>query len=389
MIALFPVLVSIGAYEFIITGNFGWKSAAMFMCLLASLVLYSIWPKITSGPLRHLLLYSVVLGTWGYICFSIVLVLNGGQAGGVTIYQVMTGVLGAVLAYVALILGEKKIGSSAVFSVLGMIATTVWGWSVISASSVGMAAKPLAADNLDSSNSNGADSVLSATDVLNWGYSGKSGPEYWSKLDPSYRDCEVGKRQSPINLERRFPFASGNLTLPTEKPNVDLVKLEYSFQLNVQKAGSLTYRGQNYKPHQVNFHTPSEHTVDGIRYPMELQIFHRDESGKNLAISIFVEKGHASPGFESILESREKDVAQVSGLNIKHFYPVTSKFWAYSGSITRPPCTEGVSWLVMKAPIEFSESQIARYRKLYPMNARPVQPLFDRQYQLSTMGIAH
>ncbi len=211
------------------------------------------------------------------------------------------------------------------------------------------------------------------------------GPENWGTI-PQYAQCATSRNQSPVNIDTSKVVAG-----TTQSPkfhyrvsDVNLVSNDFTFQVEVPSGSFIELDGATYELMNATFHMPSEHTINGKPYYMEIQLIHFNANTQKWAVvSVFVNEGtqdneYLSPIWFS-LPQPPYDSRQIKNFDMNVFIPPDTKAYAYTGSITTPPCTEGVNWMVMAAPIELSRSQIERYRSLYPYNARPVQDLSDRQ----------
>ena len=213
------------------------------------------------------------------------------------------------------------------------------------------------------------------------------------KNDP-YLVCEQGKRQSPINIvTSEHEGIRHDLVFRYQPTAIHLVHDGHSFK-GLSEANSLVlFNGHSYQFLQLHFHDPSEHHLDGTSYPMEMHLVHKDSEGKLLVIGVLVQEGTenvemAQAGAwvkqqvghrmlqsgEEVIGAYQFDLMNVLPKNREHFY-------AYGGSLTTPPCTEGVQWIVFKEHIELSKDQIDRFMRAYGPIARPVQPLHDREIE--------
>jgi carbonic anhydrase len=219
-----------------------------------------------------------------------------------------------------------------------------------------------------------------------WSYEGANGPEHWGALDPAYSACKSGKEQSPIDIRQaqrvnlpplKFEYRSGPLKIINN--GYTAVRVNY-----VQGNGNfLTVVGSRYELTQFHFHRPSEEYVDGKPYDMVAHFMHEDASGKVLGVAVFLKAGSANATIQRLWQhmpntpGKEQEVAGVE-VNPADLLPRNSAYYMYMGSLTAPPCTEGVTWIVLKMPVEISPGQIAAFAKLYPHDVRPLQPLNGR-----------
>jgi carbonic anhydrase len=216
-----------------------------------------------------------------------------------------------------------------------------------------------------------------------WSYEGASGPEHWGDLEPSSAVCKQGGAQSPIDLEGalRVPALPG-LQLNYGQTKVKLVNNGHTFQVNTDKGSSLTLNGKKFELLQFHFHSPSEHTIEGRTFPLELHLVHQ-ASDKNLAvIGVMLAEGAPNMLLAKFWERLPRNAGEAEtgvSIAIQDLLPRNiDDYFTYSGSLTTPPCTESVRWIVLKRPIEVSKAQIAAFRAVFPNNARPTQPLGAR-----------
>ena len=213
------------------------------------------------------------------------------------------------------------------------------------------------------------------------------------KNDP-YLVCEQGQRQSPINIvTSEHEGIHHDLVFRYQPTPMHLVHDGHSFKGLSESNSLVLFKGHSYQFLQIHFHDPSEHQIDGMSYPMEMHLVHKDSEGRLLVIGVLAQEGEehneinlAGAWVEKqvghrMLQSGE-EVAGEYQFNPMKVLPKDQKhFYAYSGSLTTPPCTEGVQWIVLKEPIELSKDQIDRFMRAYGPIARPVQPLRDRKIE--------
>ena len=230
--------------------------------------------------------------------------------------------------------------------------------------------------------------ALRAQWKTHWTYEGATGAEHWGDLDPEYAACKVGKEQSPIdirNVEKaelpalRFEYKSGPLKY--------LINNGYTIRVNYHDTpGSgnfLIVGSKRYQLTQFHFHRPSEEYIHGKPYDMEVHLMHAASDGKIVGVTVFLKAGSANSTIQQIwdhmpkTESKEQEIASVE-VNPAELLPHDVAYYTYMGSVTAPPCTEGVTWFVLKTPVEISPEEIDAFAKLYPHDVRPVQPLNGR-----------
>lgn len=226
-----------------------------------------------------------------------------------------------------------------------------------------------------------------------WGYVQPESPEHWSELLGNTL-CLTGWEQAPIALESASA-TSGDVPAPSffyAPSHVDMVNTGHTVQLDYDAGSTIHIGTESYRLAQFHFHTPSEHTVDGVRYPMEMHLVHTDASGKPaVVVGILVKEGtgHHSeldPAFQQ-LPSHSDEHISLPGVNVHaaRLLPAERSFFHYAGSLTTPPCTEGIQWYVMRSPIELPAEQIAAYRALAHLSPsnRPLQARNARTVTLS------
>lgn len=226
-----------------------------------------------------------------------------------------------------------------------------------------------------------------------WGYDKLDGPEMWGKMSPDWKMCAVGTEQTPIDL--RNPIMAelqGKLDVSYQPSKLTVLNNGHTIQVNTAEAGSTRIMGQTYYLAQFHFHHPSEHLMDGQSFPLEIHFVHfanPNMSGKLAVIGVFVREGNANPMLEQVFRDMPADgmapQVQAGMMNPIQLLPSIGKgYYRYMGSLTTPPCSEDVTWTVMRTPIEASRDQIMRFAQLFPMNARPILPL-NRRYLLESL----
>ncbi|TBR39365.1 MULTISPECIES: carbonic anhydrase [Dyella] len=222
-----------------------------------------------------------------------------------------------------------------------------------------------------------------------WTYAGESGPTHWSALDAAFAACHDGRAQSPIDLESKKakPGAPGHFHIDYEKSDVGLVNNGHTIQANVSSAGdTMKFDGDTYKLAQFHFHSPSEHTENGTRFPLEIHFVHADAHKRVAVLGVLVKLGKENESLAPVFRSlpAHSENAPTPGgatipVNLASILPADHEAFVYSGSLTTPPCSEDVRWIVLTHPIQMSGSQIASFKKLFPDNHRPLQKVNGRE----------
>lgn len=229
---------------------------------------------------------------------------------------------------------------------------------------------------------------VGASDPVHWGYDGDVGPEYWGALSPEFATCAEGREQSPVDIPATAPVNPPQLRFDYRPSELNIVNNGHSIQINYEPGSTLEAAGAVYELVQFHLHGLSEHTLNGAYTAMELHLVHKDAGGRIAVIAVMIEEGAHNPAYEPILANmpaEEGDPLTVPGTtaNASQLLPVEQSYYRYNGSLTTPPCTEGVAWFVLATPVELSTTQIAAFRSLYDHNYRPVQPLYERTFLLA------
>jgi carbonic anhydrase len=220
-----------------------------------------------------------------------------------------------------------------------------------------------------------------------WTYDGHAGPENWGSLAPEYAACGNGREQSPIDI--RDARADGLKPIKTgyKSTPLDIVNNGHTIQVNNAAESVAVLAGHEYKLAQFHFHAPSEHLINGRSYPMELHLVHKDPSGKLAVIGLLFKEGKESAFLERFWsklpqEAEQKKRYDSLDVNVADLLPADMSYFHYAGSLTTPPCTEGVKWFVLKEQVSASRKQIEEFAKLFGHNERPPQPLNGRSVVL-------
>jgi carbonic anhydrase len=220
-----------------------------------------------------------------------------------------------------------------------------------------------------------------------WGYGGEHGPSHWGGMEAGFAECKLGKEQSPIDIENPTKAALPALDFKYTKGAAEIVNNGHTVQVNLADGGVLNLDGVPYKLVQFHFHTPSEEKVHGKPYSMVVHMVHQSADGKLAVVAVLIKEGKANaalaPVFDHMPAKEGSKAAIDGGFDVVGVLPSEMGYYKFNGSLTTPPCSEGVRWQVLKTPVEASKSQIAAFQKLYKMNARPVQPLNGRKVEES------
>jgi carbonic anhydrase len=215
-----------------------------------------------------------------------------------------------------------------------------------------------------------------------WGYAGEAGPQDWAALAPEFAACSSGSRQSPIDIRGGLRVELEPVQFDYRASRFGVLDNGHTIQVNMASGNSISVMGRRYDLLQFHFHRPSEERIDGRAFDMVAHLVHKDPSGRLAVVAVLLEGGSAQPVVQSVwnnlpLEKGEELPAAVT-LDPAGLLPTDRRYYTYMGSLTTPPCTEGVLWMVMKQPVQLSAQQIELFARLYPMNARPVQSASGR-----------
>jgi carbonic anhydrase len=217
-----------------------------------------------------------------------------------------------------------------------------------------------------------------------WSYDGLFGPDLWGNLDPSFKTCKEGAEQSPIDLIWKKPLTSdGNLQFKFTEEDLVAKDTGHSAQVVFSGKQMTNIRGQIYSLLQIHFHSPSEHTISGKHYPIEAHFVHKDPTGQLAVLGVMFKEGAENPALSHVLAHIPSDKSKTNKtlvkINPSQFLPTILTYYNYKGSLTTPPCSEGVNWNIFNTPITASKEQIMKLQSFYNNNNRPIQPLNGRK----------
>ena len=216
-----------------------------------------------------------------------------------------------------------------------------------------------------------------------WGYDGEHGADHWADVDPGYAACKAGRMQSPVDLGESNAVGTIEIATRYMPGPLTLLNNGHTVQANFAAGSAMTSGGREFALIQVHFHTPSEHTVTGAHYPLAAHFVHADAAGALAVLGVFFKTGAANDELEKVIAAapaQATPAAVVPGatLDPNGMIPDDPTVIRYMGSLTTPPCSEGVNWHIANQTMTASASQIARIHAIMGDNARPVQPLNHR-----------
>lgn len=215
-----------------------------------------------------------------------------------------------------------------------------------------------------------------------WDYHGSGGPETWGQLKPEFSQCSTGQRQSPIDIRGGIGVQLEPIQFDYRVSGFSVIDNGHTVQVNLPAGHAVTVLGRRFELQQFHFHRPSEERINGKQYEMVAHLVHKDAEGKLAVVAVLLDRGAAQPLIQAVwnalpLEKHEAQAAPGT-IDLNKLLPEDRRYYTYMGSLSTPPCSEGVLWMVLKTPVSVSADQIAIFSQLYPMNARPVQPLAGR-----------
>lgn len=213
---------------------------------------------------------------------------------------------------------------------------------------------------------------------VEWSYNGDTGPQKWGSLTEAFEACEKGLMQSPIELAQAGAVGDLEFSVDYRVGPLDVPAPGKAVQANFTGGSYMTSGGKVFELVQAHFHTPSEHTVDGDAYPLVIHFVHATGDGELGVLGVLFEPGEANDELQKIIDAAEGDEADGVTLDPNGLVPDELEIYRYMGSLTTPPCSEGVHWHVAEDALTASPEQIAAMEKMMGNNARPVQPLNGR-----------
>jgi len=215
-----------------------------------------------------------------------------------------------------------------------------------------------------------------------WDYSGSGGPTAWGQMKPEFAKCSSGTRQSPIDIRDGIKVVLDPVQFDYKPSGFRVIDNGHTIQVNVASGNSIDVMGRHYELVQFHFHRPSEERIDGRQFDMVAHLVHKDLEGRLAVVAVLLERGSAQAIVQSVWNNlpleKGEELAARGTINLNDLLPAERSYFTYMGSLTTPPCSEGVLWMVMKQPVQISSEQIGIFARLYPMNARPIQSAAGR-----------
>ena len=238
--------------------------------------------------------------------------------------------------------------------------------------------------------------IPSDIEKMEWGYGPENGPDVWAELSSEYILCAAGKHQSPIDLVNPTPVKLPPITYAYHRAtDLNIRHTGHTIEVAYPEGNWIVVDDTRYQLLQFHFHAPSEHTVAGKPFDMEMHLVHKSEAGSLAVVGLLIKTGNHNSAFDPVwahLPAVPGETQRIGQVNVDLHRMLSangqvtdaavqpfSNTYRYDGSLTTPPCSEDVKWIVLTTPIEMSEAQIAAFKAIIHDNNRPVQPLNGRE----------
>lgn len=232
--------------------------------------------------------------------------------------------------------------------------------------------------------------AIASKEEPHWGYEGETGPELWSDLSPDFGVCTAGQQQSPINLEGGISSELAEVQVDYQEIPLRLIHNGHTVQVNIEPGDHhIILDNKKFDLLQFHFHHPSEHTLNGFHHTMEAHFVHRNSALGELAVlAVFMKEGSENQALKPVwdflpTEEGPEEVIEDVIVPINQILPIDRSHYRYFGSLTTPPCSETVHWVVFQQPVEISTAQAQQFARVFSWNARPTQPI-NRRFVLQS-----
>jgi carbonic anhydrase len=217
---------------------------------------------------------------------------------------------------------------------------------------------------------------------VHWNYEGEGAPSMWARLRPDFGLCDSGQRQSPIDIHEGIHVDLEPIRFDYRESLFRIIDNGHTVQVNVGEGNSISVMGRTYRLLQLHFHRPSEERIDGRSFEMVMHLVHQDDAGHLAVVAVLIEPGAEQPVIQTFWNNlpleTNLELSPATAIDVNKLLPEARTYYTYMGSLTTPPCSEGVLWMVLKKPLQISPEQIAIFSRLYRNNARPIQPANGR-----------
>lgn len=219
--------------------------------------------------------------------------------------------------------------------------------------------------------------------VHHWGYEGEHRPKHWENLSAEFFLCGNGIVQSPININRTYKADLHNIEFTYKDTPLKIVNNGHTIKVEYKPGSTITIDGETHELLQFHFHAPSEHKVKGESHDMEIHLVHQNEYNELAVVGVFIKEGEHNHTIQTLWNSLPEEMGKeievhTTKINAADLLPDDRSYYRYHGSLTTPPCSEGVNWHILKTPVEMSEAQIKKFKTVVGYNSRPIQPVNKR-----------
>jgi carbonic anhydrase len=217
-----------------------------------------------------------------------------------------------------------------------------------------------------------------------WGYEGAEGPDHWGDVKPEFAPCKTGHRQSPIDISNPRKADLPVIEFMYKASPLDIVDNGHTVMIKYAPGSFIRVGDKQYELKQFHFHQPSEEKIDGKTYDMVVHLVHADQEGNLAVVAVLLQRGTDNQLVKELWNSvpAEKDKEEVHKdiqIDVSGLLPAGKGYYTFQGSLTTPPCSEGVTWFVLKQPVTVSDTEIVQFGRLYRHDARPTQPAYGRE----------
>jgi carbonic anhydrase len=217
-----------------------------------------------------------------------------------------------------------------------------------------------------------------------WKYSGGNGPDHWGALDKSFAACQLGQHQSPIDIRAAKSSDLAPIQFAYRATPLHIINNGHTIQVNYTPGSFITVGATRYELKQFHFHHPSEEKIDGKGFAMVAHLVHAAQNSATAVVAVLLDAGTANPTIASVwqhLPAKEGPEQKLDNVqvDVSGLLPQNHGYYTFTGSLTTPPCSENVTWFVLKTPEPISQGQADAFGKIFPLNARPTQPLNGRE----------
>ncbi|WP_083748917.1 carbonic anhydrase [Pelomonas sp. KK5] len=223
-----------------------------------------------------------------------------------------------------------------------------------------------------------------------WSYAGEGGPEHWASLSPANGLCAAGQRQSPIDIKDTIKVDLEKIRFDYQAGAFSVVNTGRTVQVSPAPGSAIEVMGRRFELQQIHFHHPAEERLNGRQFDMSAHLVHKDAEGRLAVVAVLLDRdldNKSQPVVQQIWNGLPLELndplASPGPLDPQKLLPEDRSYFTYMGSLETPPCSENVLWIVMRQPVLVSKQQIEIFSRLYPMNARPVQPIAGRMIKES------